>query len=153
MVEKPSAPPPRQCGGFFREERHMFGKKVQPPIKSLLAQGCRIEGQLWFSEGMRIDGQVIGDVRALPDQPSMVVISETGSVQGEIHADHVIVNGSVRGPVHAGELLELQARAHLEGPVTYHSLEMHQGALVAGELRPLAAVEEKPLLKLAANNP
>jgi hypothetical protein len=29
---------------------------------------------------------------------------------------------------------------------------MHQGALIAGQLRPMLVGEEKPTLKLAANN-
>ena len=76
-------------------------------------------------------------------------------VQGEIHADHVIINGTVRGPVHARELLELQPKANITGDVSYRALEMHQGAVITGQLRPLVPAgseEEKPLLKLAANN-
>ena len=42
----------------------MFGKKTQPPIKSLIAQGSRVEGDVYFTDGLRIDGQVIGAVRA-----------------------------------------------------------------------------------------
>lgn len=130
----------------------MFGKKAQPPIKGLLAQGCRIEGVLVFTEGMRIDGEVVGTIRAVADQPSMLVISETATVEGEVSADHVIVNGTVRGPIHAAELLELQPRGRIEGDVSYGSLEVHQGAVIAGVLRHQPQVEEKPLLKLAASN-
>src|SRR3954471_6946700 len=116
----------------------MFGKKAQPPIKSLIAQGSRVEGNLKFTEGLRIDGEVIGDVRARTEEPSMLVISEAAVVQGEIHADHVIVNGTVRGPLHARELLELQPKAQISGDVTYRALEMHQGAIITGQLQPLA---------------
>jgi cytoskeletal protein CcmA (bactofilin family) len=130
----------------------MFGKKAQPPIKSLIAHGSRVEGNLKFTEGLRVDGEVVGDIRAMTEEPSMLVISEAAVVQGEIHADHVIVNGTVRGPVHARELLELQPKAHVEGDVSYRNLEMHQGAVISGQLKPLAIGEEKPLLKLAANN-
>jgi cytoskeletal protein CcmA (bactofilin family) len=129
----------------------MFGKKPQPPIKSLIAQGSRIEGNLHFSDGLRIDGEVVGNTSASRETPSILVISEAAVVQGEIHADHVIINGTVRGPVHAKELLELQPKARIEGDVHYKALEMHQGAVIAGQLRPLDA-DEKPLLKLAANN-
>ena len=38
----------------------MFGKKKQPPIKSLIAHGSRIEGNYIFSEGLRVDGEVRG---------------------------------------------------------------------------------------------
>ena len=130
----------------------MFGKKAQPPIKSLIAQGSRIEGNLKFTDGLRIDGEVCGDIRANADQASILVISEAAVVQGEIHADHVIINGLVRGSIFAAELLELQPKAKIEGDVSYKALEMHQGAVISGQLRPLLGTEEKPLLKLAANN-
>jgi cytoskeletal protein CcmA (bactofilin family) len=128
----------------------MFGKKAPPPIKSLIAQGSRIEGNLQFTDGLRVDGECFGNITASADSPSMLVISEQAVVFGEISADHVIINGTVRGPVHAKELLELQPKARIEGDVHYRALEMHQGAVIAGQLKPLdAVVEEKPLLKLA----
>jgi cytoskeletal protein CcmA (bactofilin family) len=128
----------------------MFGKKPPPPIKSLIAQGSRIEGHLRFTDGLRVDGEITGNVSASADTPSMLVISEQATVVGEVSADHVIINGTVRGPVHARELLELQPKARIEGDVHYRALEMHQGAVIAGTLKPLeAVVEEKPLLKLA----
>ncbi len=127
----------------------MFGKKAQPPIKSLIAQGSRIEGNIKFTEGLRIDGEVFGNTSANPEHPSILVISEAAVVHGEIYADHVIINGTVRGPVHAKELLELQPKARIEGDVHYRALEMHQGAIIAGQLKPLEG-DEKPLLKLAS---
>jgi cytoskeletal protein CcmA (bactofilin family) len=136
----------------------MFGKKSQPPIKSLIAQGTRIEGNMKFTEGLRVDGEVYGDIQAVvEDAGSMLVISEASVVQGAIQADHVIINGTVRGPVHARELLELQPKARIEGDVSYDALEKHQGATISGQLRPLVAngavgEEEKPLLKLAAKS-
>jgi cytoskeletal protein CcmA (bactofilin family) len=131
----------------------MFNKKKQPPIKSLIAQGTRIDGNVTFHDGLRVDGDVIGDIRASDEQTSILVISEVARVTGQIHADHVIINGTVKGPVHAFDLLELQPKARIEGDVSYRALEMHQGATISGQLKPMAAgPEEKPPLKLAANN-
>ncbi|HUR88715.1 MAG TPA: polymer-forming cytoskeletal protein [Ramlibacter sp.] len=131
----------------------MFGKKAPPPIKSLIAQGSRIEGNLKFTDGLRVDGECFGNITANAESASMLVISEQAVVFGEISADHVIINGTVRGPVHAKELLELQPKARIEGDVHYRALEMHQGAVIAGQLKPLEpAIEEKPLLKLAATH-
>ena len=42
----------------------MFAKKKQPPIKSLIAHGSEIHGSLKFTDGLRIDGAVVGDVVA-----------------------------------------------------------------------------------------
>ncbi len=130
----------------------MFNKKKQPPIKSLIAEGSLIAGNIAFSDGMRIDGEVSGNIRANAEMASILVISESAKVTGEVSADHIIINGSVKGPVHARQMLELQPKARIEGDVQYAALEMHQGALITGQLRPLLGDEEKPTLKLAANN-
>ena len=130
----------------------MFNKKKQPPIRSLIAQGSLIEGNFKFAEGLRVDGEVVGNIMARADAPSMLVVSETAVVQGELRADHIIINGSVNGPVHAAVLLELQPKARIRGDVHYAALEMHQGAIIDGDLRPIVAEGEKPILVLAANN-
>ncbi len=129
----------------------MFGKKKHPPIRSLIAAGTEIRGNMKFTDGLRIDGAVQGDIRENQDHPSLLVISESAHVTGEIHADHVIINGRVNGTVHANELLELQPKAHIEGDVHYKALEMHQGAVISGQLMPMNE-SDKPALKLAANN-
>ena len=130
----------------------MFSKKKQPPIKSLIAEGSRIAGNISFADGLRIDGEVSGNIHADESQPSLLVISESARVTGSVMADHIIINGFVRGPVHAQHMLELQPKARIEGDVQYTALEMHQGALITGQLRPLLEGEEKPTLTLAANN-
>ena len=58
----------------------MFNKKKQPPIKSLIAQGTQISGNMVFSDGLRVDGAVNGNIRATDDEPSMLVISESASI-------------------------------------------------------------------------
>lgn len=127
-----------------------FGKRKQPPIRTLVGEGALVKGELRFSDGLRIDGEVFGDVVALGDGPNMLVISENARVHGKVKAGHVIINGEVRGPVLSDELLELQPKARIVGDVRYETLEMHQGATIDGELRPLDA-DDKPALKLAAS--
>jgi cytoskeletal protein CcmA (bactofilin family) len=130
----------------------MFSRKKQPPIKSLIAQGTHVQGDLSFTDGLRIDGEIVGDVRSTVE-PSILVVSESGRVQGALHASHVIVNGTVEGPVHAAELLEVQPKARIMGNVHYKALEMHQGAVISGQMCPASTLllEEKPTLKLASN--
>lgn len=130
----------------------MFNSKKQPPIKSLIAHGTQITGNVHFTEGLRVDGEVTGNLIAGDGHTSILVLSETAKVTGEIQADHVIVNGKIVGPIRARELLELQPKAQIEGDVHYKALEMHQGATIAGLLRPMLLGEEKPVLTLAASN-
>lgn len=126
-------------------------KKKQPPIRSLVSEGTCIEGTVHFVDGLRIDGEVRGDVLANDTGHSILVISEKARVQGKVKAAHVIINGEVHGPIHCSELLELQPKARVVGDLAYEMLEMHQGATVDGELRPLKNVD-RPNLKLAASN-
>ena len=125
-------------------------RRKAPPIRSLIGEGTVLQGDLSFADGVRIDGEVHGQVVAT-SEASLVVISEKARVFGEVKAVHVIINGEVKGPVHSSELLELQPKARIVGNVRYEVLEMHQGALIDGELRPLKAAE-KPALILAASN-
>ncbi len=64
----------------------------------------------------------------------MVVVSELGHVEGEVHAAHLVVSGRITGPVHVTELLELQPKARVTGDVHYRAIEIHQGAVVEGRL-------------------
>lgn len=130
----------------------MFNKKKQPPIRSLIAKGTQIDGDLKFSDGLRIDGAVNGTISARADLASILVISETATLTGEVRADHIIINGTVIGPVYAAVMLELQPKARIDGDVHYKALEMHHGATIAGQLRPIVDNEGKPTLQLAANN-
>jgi cytoskeletal protein CcmA (bactofilin family) len=129
-----------------------FSRKKQPPIRSLIGEGTAVHGELRFSEGLRVDGEVIGDVIAAGDGASLLVISENARIMGKVIAGHVIINGEVHGPVASSDLLELQPKARIIGDVHYHALEMHQGAKIDGELRHASAAEDKPTLKLAASN-
>ena len=129
----------------------MFSKKKQPPIRTLIGEGTVIHGELRFTEGLRIDGEVQGDVISAGEHLSILVISEKARVTGKVRAAHVIINGTVFGPVQSDEILELQPKATVVGDVRYEVLEMHPGATIHGELRPLK-VEDKPSLKLAASN-
>ena len=127
-----------------------FARRKQPTIRSLVGEGTVLHGDIGFADGLRIDGEVHGNVAATT-ATSLLVVSEKARVHGEVKAGHVIINGEVTGPVHATELLELQPKARVTGDVRYELLEMHQGAMIDGELRPLKSTE-RPALVLAASN-
>jgi len=134
----------------------MFGKKDPTNIKTLIAQGTHINGDLKFEDGLRVDGEVHGVIHANSEGGTLLVISEGAVADGGLKADHVIINGTVKGPVEARELLELQANARIEGDVQYVALEMHQGATILGQLRPMGASaagrDDKTVFRLASKS-
>lgn len=134
----------------------MFRKQPSKPqnrIDSLIGAGTRIEGNIKFSGGLRVDDEVVGNVTAVSDQPSTLVVSEQARIEGEISVSHLVVNGEISGPVHVGEFLELQSRSRVKGDVHYNSLEMHLGAVVEGRLMHGSSEAKSVELKLAASKP
>ena len=136
----------------------MFHKKVSKPqnrIDSLIGADTRIEGNITFAGGLRVDGEIKGNVIASGDQPSTLVLSEQARIDGEIHVSHLVVNGAINGPVHSAEFLELQAHCRVKGDVHYNTLEMHLGAVVEGQLVHSSGVAESGKaveLKIASRN-
>jgi cytoskeletal protein CcmA (bactofilin family) len=128
----------------------MLGRKTKSTIDSLIGISTTIEGNVHFKGGLRIDGQVKGNVIADPEHPSMLVISENAKVEGEVRVAHLVVNGEIVGPVYSTDLLELEPKARITGDVHYKALEMHGGALVSGKLTHDQVGE--PVLKLALSN-
>jgi cytoskeletal protein CcmA (bactofilin family) len=119
-------------------------------IDTLVGAGTRFEGDLAFSGGLRIDGEVRGNVTAAPGQPSVLVIGATGRVHGELRAARMVVSGHVSGSIHATELLEVLPGARIAGELRYGALEVHAGAVLQVGLRraaPAAAPEpiEQPV--------
>jgi len=114
----------------------MFGSKTTKPqsrIDTLIGAGTRIEGDLRFVGGLRIDGHVKGNVVG-EDKAGTLVLSEQASVDGEIRVAHAVVNGTVNGPIHGYESVELQPKANVTGDVHYKTLEVHLGAILQGRL-------------------
>jgi cytoskeletal protein CcmA (bactofilin family) len=115
----------------------MFGSKKSKPqnrIDCLIGAGTTIEGNITFTGGLRVDGQVRGNIVAVEGKPGTLVLSGQGQIEGEIRVSHVVINGAVVGPVHAGEYVELQAKANVKGDVYYKTIEMQLGAVVQGRL-------------------
>ena len=136
----------------------MFRKQPSKPqnrIDSLIGVGTKIEGNITFTGGLRVDGEIVGNVTAVSDEPSTLVLSEKARIEGEISVSHLVVNGEISGPVYVAEFLELQSRSRVKGDVHYNNLEMHLGAVVEGHLVHQSGESESKTveLKLATSKP
>ncbi|MDQ2988265.1 MAG: polymer-forming cytoskeletal protein [Pseudomonadota bacterium] len=126
----------------------MFGRNAKSEIDSLIGIAARIEGDLCFTGGLRIDGEVHGNVIAADGPDSVLIVSEHARIEGEVRCANLVVNGYIAGPVFASELLELQPKGRIIGNVHYKLLEMHGGATVTGTLTHQEA--DEPVFHLAA---
>jgi cytoskeletal protein CcmA (bactofilin family) len=115
----------------------MFFKKsnrIQNTIDTLIGADTRIEGDIHFSGGLRVDGAIRGNVSEPNASPSTLILSEHGRIEGAVNASKIVINGKVVGPVQSNQFIELQPKARITGDVYYKSLEMHTGAVIEGNL-------------------
>ena len=87
-----------------------------------------------FVGGLRVDGEIHGNVSEAADKPGTLVLSEQGRIEGAIVVSHIVINGKVTGPIRSTQFIELQAKSRVSGDVYYKSLEIHTGAVVEGKL-------------------
>lgn len=118
----------------------MLGRKKQKPRRptghfdTLISSRATIQGDVHFSGGLHVDGKVCGTLMAEEGSEAVLRISEVGTVEGDIRAPHVIVNGTVHGDVYAFAHLELAENAAIHGNVYYNLIQMAMGASVNGNL-------------------
>jgi len=97
-------------------------------MSTLLAKDAEIHGTLRTQGSLRIDGRVNGDVFCA----KMVTIGATGSVDGNIQAESIILAGRVKGSLVAKQKVHLESTAELIGDLSAGKLSIQEGARVRG---------------------
>ncbi len=130
-------------------------KDVKPTRSSsttLIARDTEIVGDIKFCGNLEIEGAVIGAIIANPGSEASVRILEKGSVEGDIHAPKVSINGTVKGSVHS-TILELASNARIQGDVHYNTVEMQRGSQVNGGLVFTENAQQEPAAKKEQGKP
>ena len=112
-------------------------EKVSKPVETidtLIGTGSILQGDLEFTGGLRVDGQIKGHVSAQDSNNGTLVLSESGVVEGDINVPHVVINGTVKGNIASTGHVELQANARITGDIHYKAVEMELGAVLNGSL-------------------
>lgn len=130
----------------------MFNRKKAAPrpavngFSSLIADNLAVQGDLEFSEGLKIDGRVQGSVSFKPGTTSLLALSVNGMVEGDVSSYDALIDGTIVGDLRVEHLLELHSNARVRGNITYRQLSMENGAVVEGTLSRLE--EGSPVLEL-----
>ncbi|MEE8233774.1 MAG: polymer-forming cytoskeletal protein [Gammaproteobacteria bacterium] len=126
----------------------MLGKgknKKTTRMDTLVGPRSEVVGDIKFSGGLHVEGTIKGNVIAENDGRSLVQLTESGTIEGEIRAPFVVLNGVVIGDVHGGEHVELASKARVAGNVYYNLIEMAVGAEVNGKLVHTQVPDDVPL--------
>lgn len=117
----------------------MFRKKQNKSIEinklsSLVADNVEINGDIAFSAGLRVDGRVSGNLSNKEGSKGLLVLSDQGRIEGDVHVYDAVVNGTIVGNLTVDHFLELQPKSRVTGNISYRQLQMDCGASVDGTL-------------------
>jgi cytoskeletal protein CcmA (bactofilin family) len=94
-----------------------------------LGSDSEVTGKLSFTAPTRIDGKLRGEVCAT----DMLVIGETGVIDGTIRAVNLIILGRVKGDVVGAERVEIGPKGRLNGHVETRALVVREGGLLEAD--------------------
>ena len=100
------------------------------PGASVVASGTEITGEVTTQGDLRIEGNVEGDVHTRGE----VVISDRGSVNGDVQADTVVVEGRIDGTVTAREVARLMSGCRVTADLRSPAVQLEEGARFDGRI-------------------
>jgi cytoskeletal protein CcmA (bactofilin family) len=109
-------------------------KKVFASHHSLLCASTRVQGDIYFSGDFYLEGALKGNIYAEEGKSAKLIVTETGSIEGDVHVPSAIIVGRVVGTIYSTKHLELAAKAIVEGAIHYHSIEMVKGSQLIGQM-------------------
>ena len=87
------------------------------------------EGELTCDEDLRFDGTLKGH---LTIRDATLTVGETATVDADVRAKQVVVQGTVQGSIAAGDRIELTATANVNGSLTAERVVIADGARFNG---------------------
>ena len=126
----------------------MFGNNEKEPFRgtapTYIGKGMRIEGKIWGTRPIWIDGEVKGSI----DVGSEVIIGEPAKIDATIRAPIIKINGFVEGELFASGKIEIMSKGRVHGNVTNLAgcLIIHDGGIVEGQCTIADAEKMKALL-------
>lgn len=100
-------------------------------LRSSLGPDTAVSGRLSFTAPTRLDGRLRGEVHA----SDLLVIGETGTIDGTVRGSNIVVLGSIDGQVFATERLEIGASGRLKGSIETRELIVQEGGQLDGNCR------------------
>lgn len=97
-------------------------------ISSIVSKDMNIVGEIHFRGKAKIDGMIDGNVTG-----EHLILSETGSIQGDLTLTSLTCHGRINGNVIA-DSVTVHSNAAVQGKLTAGSLVVESGALLTGEI-------------------
>lgn len=106
-----------------------------PSVHSVIDRGLRVYGNVTALDGLRIDGEVQGSVRA-----RNVACGKTGVLKGDMIAESVLIEGYVEGSIQAASV-HIRAGSTVLADILHGLLVIEEGAMFEGRCTRMGAEE------------
>jgi cytoskeletal protein CcmA (bactofilin family) len=98
----------------------------------LIEEGLTFTGNVTLQGACTIAGDIVGNLREQANAASQIVITETGSVEGDIFSHKVSIMGCYNGTIDAsGGSVDLHAKSVVSGHIRYGQLQVNGADLNA----------------------
>ena len=115
-------------------------------ISAIIDKTMSISGEISFKGKTRIDGTVNGDIEG-----EHLVLSESGSITGDITVTSFVCHGSITGNIRAN-LVNARKGCYIHGSLEAVSLSVEPGAAIDGEVRAASKEKEKFVTQTSEKN-
>ena len=109
--------------------RQAATKPAARSAPSLISGDMKLTGSIVSEGEIQVDGAIEGDVKA-----TALTIGDTGTINGEVIAETVVVRGKVQGHIRARKG-QLASSATGQGDITHASLSIEATALFEGQVK------------------
>lgn len=97
---------------------------------SIIASGTIVSGDVKTEGTVKIEGEVLGNVIAA----QQVLLARGSRVKGDVQTREAVIGGLVEGAIRAGDRVEIQATAVVQGDITTQRIVIAEGGQVNGGL-------------------
>ena len=98
---------------------------------SIVAADMRIVGELATDGVLKVEGTVVGSIRADRE----VLVAKGGVIEGDVYTRQAIVGGRVAGSIFADERVEVQENSMVQGDIMTKRLIVNEGGEVNGNVQ------------------
>lgn len=116
--------------------------------RNIISIGTKIKGDIESDGDFRIEGTVVGTVKA----KGKIVVGETGNVEGQIFCLNADISGIVKAKLEVSELTSLRATSRFSGDIVTKKISIEPGALFSGSCQ-MTALTSKPDKQLKITTP
>ena len=109
----------------------LIGKSNFSRSQTLIAEGTRIEGKLYFPGAVKIEGEVSGDI----DTDNILTIGKSGKVKSNIKTKRAVISGHFAGDMHVTESVEITSTGEFLGNLIQNTpqLAIEKGGIFKGK--------------------